>query len=76
MMDTIFLKLLNMSICAGWLILAVIVLRAVLKKNAEMGALRPLGVCRRAARLPVFPRERIQPCAERSDTRCREHAVF
>ena len=31
-MDTIFLKLLNMSIAAGWLILAVIVLRLLLKK--------------------------------------------
>ena len=31
-MDVIFLKLLNMSIAAGWLILAVIVLRLLLKK--------------------------------------------
>ena len=31
-MENIFLKLLNMSIAAGWLILAVIVLRIVLKK--------------------------------------------
>ena len=31
-MDTIFLQLLNMSICAGWLILAVIVLRQILRR--------------------------------------------
>jgi beta-lactamase regulating signal transducer with metallopeptidase domain len=32
MMDAVFLKLLNMSLTAGWLILAVIALRLVLKK--------------------------------------------
>ena len=31
-MDTIFLKLFNMSVAAGWLIMAVIVLRLILKK--------------------------------------------
>lgn len=31
-MDTVFIKLLNMSIAAGWLILAVIILRLLLKK--------------------------------------------
>ena len=31
-MSTIFLKILNMSLSAGWLILAVIVLRLLLKK--------------------------------------------
>lgn len=31
-METIFIKLLNMSITAGWLILAVVLLRAVLKR--------------------------------------------
>ena len=31
-MDTLFLKPLNMSIAAGWLILVVMVLRVVLKK--------------------------------------------
>ena len=31
-MDTLFLKPLNMSIAAGWLILVVMVLRIILKK--------------------------------------------
>ncbi len=35
-MATVFLKLLNMSIAAGWLILAVIVLRLILKRVPKM----------------------------------------
>ncbi len=31
-MDAVFLKLLNMSIAAGWLIMAVIFLRLIFKK--------------------------------------------
>jgi beta-lactamase regulating signal transducer with metallopeptidase domain len=40
-LDTVFLKLLNMSICAGWLALAVIALRILLKKAPKwvMGVL-------------------------------------
>ncbi len=40
-LDTVFLKLLNMSICAGWLALAVIALRLPLKKAPKwiMGVL-------------------------------------
>lgn len=37
-MEMIFLKVLNMSIAAGWLVLAVVVLRIVLKKAPKWGS--------------------------------------
>ncbi len=53
-MDDVFLKLVNLSISASWLILAVLVLRVVLKKSAEVGHAASLGCGRTAACLPVF----------------------
>lgn len=52
-MDDVFLKLVNLSISASWLILAVLVLRVVLK-SAEVGHAASLGCGRTAACLPVF----------------------
>ena len=45
-MSALFLKILNMSVCASWIAAAVLVLRFCLK--------RALGLCCRAADLPGF----------------------
>ncbi|MFR5406091.1 MAG: hypothetical protein ACLTG0_12375 [Oscillibacter sp.] len=52
-MDDVFLKLVNLSISASWLDLAVLVLRVVLKKRRS-GSCRFSGCGRTAACLPVF----------------------
>lgn len=53
-MSALFLKILNMSVCASWIAAAVLVLRFCLKKSAEMGKCAALGLCCRAADLPGF----------------------
>ena len=42
-MSTVFIKLLNMSITASWMILAVILARLLLKKSSEMDHLSIVG---------------------------------
>ena len=64
-MDDVFLKLVNLSISASWLILAVLVLRVVLKKAPKWVMPLLWGVV--ALRLPVFHRERALAHPERRD---------
>ena len=52
-MSTIFLKLLNLSISAGWLVLAVVALRAVLKKAPKWTHVLLWGVVALRLMLPV-----------------------
>lgn len=55
-MEHVFVKLLNMSIAAGWLILAVVFLRILLKKAPGwLSLLYPVGDCGCAPDLPHFP---------------------
>lgn len=42
-MNELFLKIINMSISASWLILAVLILRLVLKKSSQVGQCSALG---------------------------------
>lgn len=51
-MDDVFLKIMNLSISASWLILAV--LAGCPQKSAEVGHAASLGCGRTAACLPVF----------------------
>lgn len=48
-MSALFLKILNMSVCASWIAAAVLP-----EKSAEMGKCAALGLCCRAADLPGF----------------------
>lgn len=56
-MDDVFLKLVNLSISASWLILAVLVLRVVLKKRRS-GSCRFFGAWSRCGSSARFHRER------------------
>ena len=54
-MNELFLKIINMSISASWLVLAVLLLRFVLKKAPQVGQCPALGHRSSAAGFPHFP---------------------
>lgn len=66
-MENVFLHLFNMSITAGWLVLAVVVLRLLLKKGAPLDRMPFVGVGGGAVDLPRLYRERAQPHPQRRD---------
>ena len=56
-MEALFIKLLNMSITASYLVLAVVLLRLLLKKSAEGYFCSHVGAGRPAADGAIFPGE-------------------
>ena len=71
-MNELFLKIINMSISASWLILAVLILRLVLKKAPKWVNVLLWGIVAvsSAAGFPIFHRERIE-----SNSKCRNHSA-
>ncbi len=65
-MNEVFLKLLNMSISAGWLVLAVVILRLVLKKAPKWGNVLLWGMVALRLLLPFTPESTVSliPSAE------------
>lgn len=59
----VFIKVLDMSMAATWMMLAVALLRALLKKPS-LAYLPYVGADRRAAALPALIQEHFQPCAK------------
>ena len=53
-MSAVFLKVLNMSITASWLILAVVLTRLILKKAPKWIPCLLWGLCRYSAYLSLF----------------------
>lgn len=64
-MTKLFLTLLNIGIKAGWLILAVLLLRVILRKAPRWTVCLLWGVVALRLVFPVFHRERVQ-----SDSKC------
>ena len=54
-METLFLKLVNLSLTAGYLVLAVMLVRLVFSPDAQMDRLCFVGSCRAAADLSGTP---------------------
>ena len=56
-MSELFLEILNMSISASWLVLAVLILRLVLKKAPKWTSVLLLGYRSSSITLPIFHRK-------------------
>ena len=56
-MSEAFLKVVNMSLSASWLVLAVLILRVILKKSTQMDQCTAVGIGSCSAYLPNFHRE-------------------
>lgn len=61
-MDTLFVKLFNMSVAAGWMILAVLLLRLLLKKSAALDSLSAVGIRGRSLDLSGIVSDRAFIC--------------
>ena len=63
-MSEFFLNVVNMSISASWLVLAVLILRLLLKKAPKWITVLLWGDCSNKTNLPIFYREYVEPYTE------------
>lgn len=63
-MADVFIELVNRSIAASWLVLAVLILRLLLRRGPQMGQRSAVGAGRVPSCVPLHAGKRAEPSAQ------------